>query len=510
MALHLLLHRAGATGPRPNALPRLRGFCRRGPTMPTQSPLDIRFEKRSPAYRLPIGVMSPLSTAQVSTMAGVHRDTLLRWLRRGLVPEPGRDERGWRSFSYEEATAIMAFAGRRPVGDQREYEAIGRLRAVDWAFATAKTGYLTHGLHPYPAKFIPQIPNALIQELSAVGDCVADIFCGSGTTLLEALQLKRNALGIDANPLATLISKAKTTPLASADLESVHVHETACRRLFENIQPLSDDLFHDGLPFRSTAWRPDLDVCQFWFEPHVVEELSELRHLIDQIPSATARTFCYVAFSAIIVGVSRQDSDTRYVRRAKQIRPRDTVQRYLRQLAHNTAALMELNDLLEDRFSCEIVNADVLRCPEVGPIDLVVASPPYPNAYSYHLYHRLRLLWLGIDPNEFKSVEIGSHRKYSSKGPNRATCDTFRQELGTIFQQLRNLLSHAAYVCLVIGDSKIDGRRIDNADLIAQAGVSNGYREVARMDRAIASTRKSLNPRIGGIETETILILRKR
>ena len=94
------------------------------------------------------------------------------------------------------------------------------MKAVEWDFATANTAYLTHGLHPYPAKFIPQIPNALIQELSSVGETVGDIFCGSGTTLLEALQLKRHAVGIDANPLATLITKAKTTPLSALGLSN--------------------------------------------------------------------------------------------------------------------------------------------------------------------------------------------------------------------------------------------------------------------------------------------------
>src|SRR2546426_2577709 len=98
------------------------------------------------------------------------------------------------------------------------------LHCIDWNFVGANTAYLTHNLHPYPAKFIPQIPNALIQELSSVGETIADIFCGSGTTLLEALQLKRNAIGIDANPLAVLISRAKTTPLNDDQIATIELH----------------------------------------------------------------------------------------------------------------------------------------------------------------------------------------------------------------------------------------------------------------------------------------------
>ena len=159
-----------------------------------------------------------LTTAKVASMAGVHRDTLLRWLREQSIPEPSRDRHGWRVFTEREAAAIVAFAkGGQPSGapaaSRDDETGLARLEEMDWDFASAKTGYLTHNLHPYPAKFIPQIPNALIQELSSVGETIGDIFCGSGTTLLEALQLKRNAVGIDANPLATVISRAKTTPL---------------------------------------------------------------------------------------------------------------------------------------------------------------------------------------------------------------------------------------------------------------------------------------------------------
>ena len=51
-----------------------------------------------------------LTTSVVAKRAGVHRDTLLRWLRMNLIPEPKRDRRGWRKFTLEEANAILLFA----------------------------------------------------------------------------------------------------------------------------------------------------------------------------------------------------------------------------------------------------------------------------------------------------------------------------------------------------------------------------------------------------------------
>ena len=70
-----------------------------------------------------------------------------------------------------------------------------------------------HYIHKYTAKLIPSIPNYFIQKYSKINDIILDPFCGSGTTLLEAKLLSRNAIGLDINPLATLISEVKCNPL---------------------------------------------------------------------------------------------------------------------------------------------------------------------------------------------------------------------------------------------------------------------------------------------------------
>ena len=51
-----------------------------------------------------------LSTKKVAAKARVHKDTLLRWLRNGSIPEPKRDHRGWRRFSHAEAEVVISFA----------------------------------------------------------------------------------------------------------------------------------------------------------------------------------------------------------------------------------------------------------------------------------------------------------------------------------------------------------------------------------------------------------------
>ena len=67
----------------------------------------------------------------------------------------------------------------------QESAAISRLLEIEWDFASAKTGYLTHSLHPYPAKFIPQIPSSLIQELSSPGKLSPTFSVAAGPRFLK-------------------------------------------------------------------------------------------------------------------------------------------------------------------------------------------------------------------------------------------------------------------------------------------------------------------------------------
>lgn len=474
--------------------------------------------------RMPIGnymwmqmhsrVPTRMSTATVASRAGVHRDTLLRWLREGIVPEPSRDRRGWRVFTEQDAQRIVAHAtaASPPRSNQISVatrgESIRRLEAIDWQFADAKTDYLTHGLHPYPAKYIPQIPNALIQELSTTGERVGDIFCGSGTTLVEALLLKRDAFGIDANPLACMISRAKTSLLSFSDLSSVRELVKRADDLGNELATYQSDSLFGTKRFQSTATRPDVDDLTFWFDNYVVEELAEARSWCRELPSEAARTLALVSLSAIIVGVSKQDSDTRYVRRVKPIQPGDTLRKFARSLRNGARMVAELNDLIEPRFSCQIIDADLLTSPVAPPLDLVVCSPPYPNAYSYHLYHRTRMLWLGLDQVSFKRAEIGSHRKYSAKGRSAATIETFRDEMMTILRWLRGILRRDRHVCFVVGNSTIAGKSHDNAALITDVAMNLGYIEEARLSRRMLDTKKAFNPAIGKIKKEELVILR--
>ena len=90
----------------------------------------------------------------------------------------------------------------------------GVLSSVDWTFENNSRQSALHRLHPYPAKFISEIPANLLDILHPKKlSTVLDPFCGSGTVLVESIDRGLNAIGIDLNPLATLITRVKTSPL---------------------------------------------------------------------------------------------------------------------------------------------------------------------------------------------------------------------------------------------------------------------------------------------------------
>src|SRR3989338_3364487 len=90
-----------------------------------------------------------------------------------------------------------------------------------WDFKGNSKKYCTHGFHTYPAMMIPQVARRSMQEFGEGKKTILDPFMGSGTVLVESCLIDgfERAYGIDINPLALLIAKAKTTPIQSEYLE---------------------------------------------------------------------------------------------------------------------------------------------------------------------------------------------------------------------------------------------------------------------------------------------------
>ena len=60
-----------------------------------------------------------------------------------------------------------------------------------------------------------------MEKYTKEGDLVVDPFGGCGTTLVESKVMGRPSVGVDINPVAVLITKAKITPIDPQKIEKV-------------------------------------------------------------------------------------------------------------------------------------------------------------------------------------------------------------------------------------------------------------------------------------------------
>src|SRR4051794_28381277 len=76
----------------------------------------------------------------------------------------------------------------------------------------------------YLGAFPAPLAHAFVSRLSRPGDLVLDAYCGRGTVPLEAAVGNRIGVGIDANPLAQLLSAAKIDPPTRLEAETRLAH----------------------------------------------------------------------------------------------------------------------------------------------------------------------------------------------------------------------------------------------------------------------------------------------
>lgn len=392
-------------------------------------------------------------------------------------------------------------ASLRSLAELRDPAAvIGRIRNVDWSFTRDDTAYLGHDLHPYPAKFIPQIPSNLIAALSLRGEVVWDPFGGSGTTALEALLLGRRVVSTDINPLASLITLAKCTALSPEQRDDL-------RALHGRIRSLSGAPRLD-LAGEKAIVTPDVPNIERWFSPSAIRELSFLKTQIANLDDETARRFASVALSSIVVAVSNQDAETRYSRRDKELPPGRTLQLFAQALASALAKHEPLEALLGYRrvraVTLDARNATGAIADE--SIDLVVTSPPYANATDYHLYHRFRLFWMGFDPREMAPKEVGSHLRHQRE---KRGFELYLTDMEPVLAGISRALRPGRYAALVVGDSVFDGKTISTADALEKAGREAGMEVVGVVSRPLHETRRSFIAAARRTRSEDILILRR-
>lgn len=372
---------------------------------------------------------------------------------------------------------------------------------ISWSFKNAtraETTALTHSYHRYPAKFIPNIVEKLLNDFTSRADFVLDPFGGCGTTLVESKRLGRKSIGFDINPVAKFIAEVKVTPISPQKLE------TEFSKLEKKLSRRGTLISKRHLGNKRLL---------YWFEPKTIKELDYINSEIKKIKDQKIRKFFFCAFSHNLKNSSRW--------LMKSTKP--TIDSEKKCMAASTTFLRHAKSMVKKnrQFYTVLRSGKNLRMPsriflrdstkksnlKNDSIDLIVTSPPYVTSYEYADLHQLSLLWFGIDKKNFKNWnrlsdnfiefrknfvgtsyniekngEIGSKIGEAIISDLRAIDKSLAKDVSNYFIDMRSaffemyrVLKPGKYACVIIGDTQLRGVDILNAEVATEQMLKVGF-----------------------------------
>jgi site-specific DNA-methyltransferase (cytosine-N4-specific) len=315
----------------------------------------------------------------------------------------------------------------------------------DWEIkeSSAELSYLTHGFFRYFGKFPPPVARRFIEELhDPARGPVIDPMCGSGTSLVEALLLKRAAIGLDVNPLSCLAAKVKTTPVAPSEVMLALDRYT--RFYFKNVRSVA----HQYIP-----QDPHLD---HWFYPETQHSLARTRKFIEEkIENPDIRDVFRLVLASIIRRLSRASNSLGRMFLDQAIRPLDVHELFIKKGLQMLKGFEQL-----ESFKPEVqVKQHDARLPfhEATTTNLVICHPPYFNVYRYSSIYKFEMLWLGLDYTETRKREVRDGFKIGRKELLQA----YVNDMSEVFGNIERALVPGGWCVLMIGDTFLRGERIN-------------------------------------------------
>ncbi len=398
-----------------------------------------------------------------------------------------------------------------------------------------RSNYLTHGFDRYPAKMIPHMARFLIQKVSKNGETILDPFCGSGAVLVESIISGRNAIGVDLNPIAILLAKAKTIPfdpdILELQLEELLVQFESCTGNYEYNFPNSN----------------------FWFTTVALRKLGIIKLTLDAYSPNGNKEYLWfwrALASSIVRDCSNADlrgpkpfisKKARESRLGKHFDPFKIFESKARLWISLERQYIEILKNQENKFSVQVIEGDSRNLSEIiskEKVDSVITSPPYLSAQDYYRASKLQLFIFGhsspADLIGWSRKLIGSDRilsdkallseelssslaediRYNLERHNKRNAIIFSKyvlDMSSILSQINLILKRDSYCALVTGYNLISGIIVPTPEIIVQLAENEGfclkhsYRDKIR-DRWVPPSRNGHN---GVIQEEHLLLFRK-
>lgn len=410
------------------------------------------------------------------------------------------------------------------------------VRRIDysWDYKGEKTKSYTHGIHTYPAMFIPQVARRLLENYSQTGETICDIFCGSGTALVESKLLGRNAYGIDLNPLAIFLARAKTTPINPSTLTNEYF------KLLSEIEKIKE----------TEIKKPNFNNIDFWFKEKAIIQLAKIKKAISKIKNEDIKNYFMVSFSETVrLSSNTKSGEFKLVRIKKEklenYNP-DVLGIFKKKTEANIKGMTDFYKDVNKKTWTKIIYGDSSKANGIkdNSIDCIITSPPYGDSrttVAYGQFSRLSAQWIDIfeDPNKAsgvdnellggkatKTLEHTLDSKYLKDSLNKiAKIDEKRAKdvlsfyigLNDCLKQAYKILKSKKYFCLVVGNRLVKQVRIPTDFIIAELGEKIGFTCEDVFVRNIPGKRMPIKNSptniVGALEEtmnkESIVILRK-
>lgn len=377
----------------------------------------------------------------------------------------------------------------------------------EWDFKTYHTKTYTHGFHNYPAMFIPQVARKLILAFSEEGNLVCDIFCGSGTTLVESSLLNRNSIGIEFNPLAVLIARVKTTPIDPKTLTTKLKTIINDYQHIKNIEP------------------PSFANLEFWFSKNVIKDLARLRQAIWNISEENIHNFFSLCFSEVVRIVSfTRHNEFKLFRSPDKLTDKfkpDVLGEFIKMCENNIIGMKEyVRDVLPQTHS-RIIMGDATKDNGIphNSVDFIITSPPYGDSrttVAYGQFSRLSSQWLDLLPPNIKDIDkelMGGKNNVDLNDSILEQSDTLKFSIKTIAEkdkdrakdvlsfyidlnkaliQAHKILKPQKYFCLIVGNRTVKELVLKTDAIICELGEKIGFTQQGILYRNIPNKRMPL------------------
>lgn len=391
---------------------------------------------------------------------------------------------------------------------------------------------MIRSIHPFPARMAPELALEKLGELKGPS-LVLDPMAGSGTVLRQATDLGHKAIGFDMDPLAVLMTRVWTTPVA----------ETLVTSIADDVTRRIADLSADDavLPWMDTDDETK-DFVNFWFADPQKGDLRRIAHVLDALgreksdpEEQLAVDLLRIALSRLIITKEKGASLARDVSHSRPHRVSDKNDfDVLPMFTRSIKAVQKRLAAAPPPGGTAIGLGDArnLNGVEDQSIDAVLTSPPYLNAIDYMRGHRLSLIWLGHrlgDLRTIRSTSIGAERA-PDRADDAATLAAMRVAMGEVDQLPRNfgamieryiqdikrmvdeiarVLKSGANATFVMGNSCLRGVFIRNSEAVATAARLAGLCFISETERALPAQSRYLPmtsaPLGKRMRTETIL-----